>query len=69
MKEIFLIHFHISYLYRHLGAVVTTPGHESAGPGSIMAWAVGVQVTQLFIHPSWVGGLMSTWGNQGKVKK
>ncbi len=37
------------------GVVVTMPGYESVGPGSILAWAVSTQLTQLFIHPIQVG--------------
>ncbi len=43
--------FHIS----SRSAVVSTPGYESAGPGSMPAGAVGAQPTQLFIHPLRVG--------------
>ncbi len=70
MKEIFLFHFHIPHHYRHRGAVVTTPGYESAGPGSIPAWAVGVQVTT--VHPSlmgwWINGYLGKPG-EGKLWK
>ncbi len=54
----------LPYLY---GAVVSTPGYEFAGRGSIPVWAVGTQPTQLSIHPFWFGQLMSTWRILGKV--
>lgn len=33
------------------GVVVSTPGYGSAGSGSVPAWAVGAQLTHLFILP------------------
>ena len=47
------------------GAVVSASSYESAGPGSILAGAVGAKLTQLSILPfglvgKWVPG--ETWG-------